>query len=732
MNKRCRIMLCIILIAILSSSANLSGQGFFIPREEFSIDKGSLILKELNIDVEINNQNADVQLDQKFINESRYSFEGTYIFPAPRDAAVRKFSIFYKGKEIKGEILEKNKARGIYEKYVRRFRDPGLLEFMDQGMLRASVFPIYSGEKTNIFVEYDQELKTIGDLVKLSISLVNLKRSRCQDFIITAHIRDNNPINNIYSPSHNIDIERISNREVKISFEGTGEVKDGDFILYYGISRDETGMNLATFKKSDEDGYFMLLVSPLEYTSRPPKIGQDIVFVLDKSGSMSGKKIQQAKDALTYCLNQLNDEDRFNILFFSTNVESFNKTLVNPSEHRREAINFTRNIEASGGTNINDALLDALKLKEDTQRPFVVIFLTDGLPTVGEMDIGKIVKTVTEKAPNNVRFFNFGVGYDVNTHLLDLIALKNRGTSDYIEPGENIEQIVSSFFDKISKPSMTDISIDFGDMIVKEIYPVKMPDLFYGSQIAVFGRYDGWGSETIILKGKVNDIKKELRYETYFPNENDENDFLSVLWARRKVGYLMDEIRLNGENKELVVEIVNLAKKYGIVTPYTSFLALEDEPFASTPYPPGRRQRPFIIPQYQLDKLNAVESEDFTAPLISVESGKTAVKVSKLAKSLKENFSLSDVIQSSLIKRIENQTFYLKNNFWVSSDYKEGDKTVNIKYMSDAYFEILNRFEDIKQFLSIGDKVVFKYKNIFIKISESGKDKLDEDFFEPE
>jgi len=725
-------MLCIILIVILFSPANLFSQGFFIPEEEFSISKGSLILKKLNIDVEINNQNADVKLDQKFINESRYSFEGTYIFPAPRDAAVSKFSIFYKGKEIKGEILEKNKARSIYEKYVRRFRDPGLLEFIDQGMLRASVFPIHSGEQTKIFVEYNQELKTIGDLVKFSISLQNLKRSRCQDFIITARIRDNNPINNVYSPSHNIDIERISSREVRISFEGNDEVKDGDFIIYYGINRDETGMNLATFKKSNEDGYFMLLVSPLEYTGRQPKIGQDIVFLLDKSGSMSGEKIQQAKDALIYCLNKLDEGDRFNIVFFSTNVESFNKTLVNPSGHRREAINFIKNIEASGGTNINDALLEALKFKENTQRPFVIIFLTDGLPTVGEMDIGKIVKTVTEKAPNNVRFFNFGVGYDVNTHLLDLITLKNRGASDYIEPGENIEQIVSSFFDKISKPSMTDISIDFGDMRVKEIYPVKMSDLFYGSQIAVFGRYDGWGSETIILKGKVNDIKKELRYETYFPNENEENDFLSILWARRKVGYLMDEIRLNGENEELVEEIVNLAKKYGIVTPYTSFLALEDEPFAFAPYPLRRgSQRPIIdMRSYTPDKSNVMLSdEDIASFALSVESGETAVKVSKLTKSLKENFSLSDVIQSSLIKRIENQTFYLKNDFWVSSDYNEGDKTVDIKCMSDAYFEILNRFEDIKQFLSIGDKIIFKYKNIFIKISESGKDKLDEDFF---
>jgi Ca-activated chloride channel family protein len=726
-NKKFSIFLCIIFLTISLIPSHISSQGFIIPREEFPIDEGSLTLQSFRIEAEVNNQNADIKLDQEFINELKHSFEGTYIFPAPKDAIIKKFSLFNKGKELKGEILEKDKARSIYESYIRKYRDPGLLEFIDNKMIRCSIFPVNSGEKRRIIISYNQELKTMGDLVKLSLSLKNLNKNKCQTLFISINIRDNHPINNIYSPSHNIEINKTSKNEAKITFEGKSE--DGDFIIYYGINRNQTGLNLITHKNKDEDGYFMLLISPIEDINKSERINQNFIFVLDKSGSMTGEKIQQAKDALIYCLNNLNNNDRFNIITFSTQVETFNKNLVSPSEYRKEAINFINNVTANGGTNFNDALLESLTFAQETTNPLVIIFLTDGIPTVGERDIGKIIKNLTEKHHENLRFFTFGVGYDVNTHLLDLIALKNSGTSDYIEPGENIEQVVSSFFNKISKPSMTNITVEFGKTKVKETYPVSIPDLFYGTQIALVGKYDNFQTETIILNGKVKETKKSFKYDANFPKENNENDFLPIVWATRKIGYLLDEIRLNGENEELVDEIINLSKKYGIVTPYTSYLADEDEPVAIEPYPLTRPQNPLrTFPTFLVDGKNMIEPNHNNIPKISAEVGVIAVKASKLSKSLKEQSALYDIHKSNNVKRVNNQVFYFKNNSWISSEYKDGEKTIDIKYMSDAYLQILNKFGDLKKFFAIGDKIIVKYKNIFIKISETGKEKIDEDF----
>lgn len=725
MNKKYNTFLCIIFFTIFLIPSNLYSQGFIIPVEELPIGEGSLTLQSFRIEGEINNQNANIKLDQEFINELKHSFEGTYIFPAPKDAIIKKFSLFNKGKELKGEILEKDKARNIYEGYLRKYRDPGLLEFIDHNMIRCSIFPVNSGEKRRIIIEYTQELKSIGDMIKLSLSLKNLNRNKSQNLFISINIRDNHPINNIYSPSHNIEINKTSKNEAKITYEGKPE--DSDFILYYGIDKNESGINLITHRNQDEDGYFMLLISPVEDINKSEIINQNFIFVLDKSGSMTGEKILQAKDALIYCLNNLNNNDKFNIISFSTQVETFNKNLVSPSEYRKEALNFINNITANGGTNVYDALLSSLTFARKTTDPLVIIFLTDGIPTVGEKDIGKIIKTVIENSSDNVRFFSFGVGYDVNTHLLDLIALKNSGTSDYIEPGENIEQVVSTFFNKISKPSMTDVSVEFGNIKVKEIYPVSIPDVFYGTQIALAGKYENPQSETIILSGKVKETKKSFKYDASFPKENKENDFLPVVWATRKIGYLLDEIRLNGENEELANEIINLSKKYGILTPYTSYLADEDEPVAIDPHPlTGSRTPPRILPPYLFDGKVMVEPDNI--PKFSAEVGVMAVKASKLSKFLKEKSALYDINKSNNIKRIDNQVFYFKNNIWISSEYKDPEKTIDIKYMSEAYFQILNKFSELKNFLAIGDKIIVKYKNIFIKIGETGKEKIDNEF----
>ncbi|MBI1917724.1 MAG: VWA domain-containing protein, partial [Planctomycetes bacterium] len=308
------------------------------------------------------------------------------------------------------------------------------------------------------------------------------------------------------------------------------------------------------------------------------------ILVLDTSGSMAGEKMEQARKALKSCLNNLAEKDRFGLINFATVVNKYKDGLTEAGKDQvAQAKKWVDELEATGGTAIYDALEAALEFRpKDESRTFTIVFFTDGLPTVGEGDKTSpeaILKNTIAKNTANTRIFTFGVGDDVNATLLDQLAYKTRARPTYVRPAEDIEIKVSGMYTKISHPVLTNLKLaNTGDVQIKEVYPPQLPDLFHGSQLVVLGRYTGKGPAAIKLTGTVGKEKKELVYELTFPEKtSDGKEFVEHLWARRKVGYLLDQIRATGENKELVSEVVALAKKYGITTPYTSYLVVPDE-----------------------------------------------------------------------------------------------------------------------------------------------------------
>jgi Ca-activated chloride channel family protein len=311
-------------------------------------------------------------------------------------------------------------------------------------------------------------------------------------------------------------------------------------------------------------------------------VPRDLVLVLDTSGSMRGPKMEQARKALTYCLDNLGPQDRFGLLHFATTVNRYEDKLLEASaEQVARARKWVQELEATGGTAINDALASALELRSaDAGRSFTVVFFTDGQPTIGETEPEKIFKRAAAGNTANTRIFTFGVGDDVNATLLDRLAEQTRAVATYVRPAEDIEAKVSGLYGKISHPVLTDLRLTVTNGIrLSEVYPVALPDLFHGGQLVVLGRFQGKGPAAIKLAGKVGPEAKEFVYELTFPDKTgDERAFVEPLWARRKVGYLLDQIRAHGEQKELVSEVVALAKKYGITTPYTSYLIVPDGP----------------------------------------------------------------------------------------------------------------------------------------------------------
>lgn len=678
-----------------------------------------LPIKYHRVNVDIVSQVATTHIDQVFLNPYPRIMEGTYIFPLPEEAAISEFALYMDGQKVQGEILEKDEARRIYEDIVRRMRDPGLLEYMGRNLFKARVFPIPANGEKRIELTYHQTLKYDAGMIQYRYPLNTERFSPrpLEEVALSVKIKSKVPIKNVYSPSHEVDV-KMDQYEAVCGFEQKNVRPDKDFILYYHVSEKEVGLNLLSFRKRpSEDGYFMLLVSPGETDT--PAMPKDIVFVLDASGSMQGGKLDQAKNALRFCIQGLNKEDLFNVISFATSLNPFAQNLLEANkENVGEALKFVDGFKERGGTDINSALLKALAMFPDSKRPRMVVFLTDGEPTIGVTNSGDILKNLQEANKAKARIFVFGVGHEVNTHLLDKIAENHRGVPEYVTPKENIEVKVSSFYEKVSEPVLADVEIDLGKIKIYDMYPQVLPDLFKGSQLILTGRYREEGATAIKLAGYMNGEKKEFVYEEKFPEKEAENDFIPRLWATRKVGYLLSEIRFRGENRELVDEVIRLSKEYGIITPYTSFLVLEpdqDRFLAGTPAPGRPRDESGAFKSGMAMPQQA--QREMVQSVRKMQSGEEAVMGARTIQELKKADVAGSTDRDS-IKYIEDKTFYLQNGFWVDSEYKEDMKLREIKYLSEEYFNLLKEKPGLQKYFSRAEKIILVFDGECYKIVE--------------
>ena len=556
------------------------GRGLLVPDD---VKLPPLAMVNHIVNVQIEDQVAITTVEQTFRNHTDRNLEATYLFPIPKGASVNKFTMWVDGKETTGELLDAKTASSIYTSIVQRTKDPGLLEYLGNSMMRLKVFPIPPKGDQKVKISFTSVTQQDGGIVEYIYPLkTDGKGTRTlEKFSVTVNVKSQNPVQSIYSPTHAIDIKRKGDKEAAVEFEKNQATLDKDFQLFYSVGKRDIGLTPVLYRPvSSEDGYFMLLITP-QLESMKNRIPRDLVLVLDTSGSMSDLTMSQAKKALKLCVNQLGDKDRFGIVSFATAVRTFQDSLTDATPDQLEkATKWVDDLRAGGGTAIQPALNTALDLRgKDAGRSFNIVFFTDGQPTVDERDPAKIVKNVVDKNTASTRIFTFGVGDDVNAAMLDQLADSTRAISTYVRPAEDIEVKASSLYAKISHPVMTNVRLTTTNVKLNEVYPQQLPDLFHGGQLVVFGRFSGSGHAAIKLAGIVGKDDTELVFEVDFPVKTEGGrEFVEHLWARRKVGFILDQIRINGEQKELVEEVTALAKKYGIATPYTSYLVVPDAP----------------------------------------------------------------------------------------------------------------------------------------------------------
>ena len=592
--------------------------------------------------VSIRDQVASVEIEQEFYNPNPRRIEGSFLFPVPKGAQIKKFAMEIEGKLVEAELLSADKARQIYEDIVRRMRDPALMEFAGRDLIRVRIFPMEPHSRKRVTLSYTQLLRADSGLVEFIYPLNTDKFSSkpIPTVSLKIDVETKHPLKTVYSPSHRVEIKRHGSNRATLSYESKEVRADADFQLFFAQETGDVGINLLTYKSGADDGYFLMLASPGVDFGDQRTVPKDVALVLDTSGSMAGKKLGQARKALQFCLENLNDEDRFEVVRFSTEVELLFGRLSEASKQNREkASEFVKALKPIGGTAIDAALKSALALRAgEADRPFVVIFLTDGLPTVGVTNEDQIVAGVNQNAAN-ARVFCFGIGHDVNTRLLDLITEKTRAASQYVLPEEDIEVKVSNFFTKIREPVLANLKITFpANVRAAKLYPTALPDLFKGEQLVVAGRYSGDGRGAVVIEGSAQGARKKFAEDVRFPESAGEYDFIPRLWATRRVGYLLDEIRLHGENRELRDEVTELARQFGIVTPYTAYLIVEDEKQRGVPLTSQS------LPQLQMDPAAREMSGTALQDLYRRRSGGAAVAGARYGLALKSADSAADAL----------------------------------------------------------------------------------------
>jgi Ca-activated chloride channel family protein len=683
------------------------------------------------VTVDIDDQKAVTSIEQAFFNPNNRRLEGTYIFPVPKNSHIDSFSMDVDGKMLEAELLSAEKARKIYEDIVRRAKDPALLEYAGRKAFKVRIYPIEPRSSKKIKISYTQILQADFGMMEYLYPLNTEKFSAAplQEVSIRVNIRTNGKkaLKNIYSPSHQVEVIRHGEQQAVVGFEQKNVRPDQDFKLIFTESSKEMGMDLLTYRPGkDEPGYFMLMISPgdLQTKNSGRILAKDLTLIMDTSGSMAGKKIIQARKALTFCLDNLNEQDRFEIIRFSTEAEPFfQKPVPAAEENLAPARRFVSKLKPIGGTAIYEALEKGLQLQDKTdQRAKMLLFITDGLPTIGETDEEAIV-SLPARYNNGSRIFTFGLGHDVNTHLLDRLAEKSRGLSRYVAPDEDLEIKLSNFYKKISDPVMLSPRLEIPDnsIRVSKLQPRQLQDIFNGDQLLIFGRYDGTGKTLISLSGTIAGKQQTIDQSVFFSGQTDDNRFIAEMWATRRVGWLLDQIRYNGESKEVKEEIIALAREFAIVTPYTAYLIMEDEQIRNVPVS-RRNYRELEDDVLRFSQTqNSYRSIAGEAGDKTQRSGKVAVHNARSVQKLKEEkstqyrSSASPSLEKSSsagnysqqVRVINGRAFYRNGSVWNDSTAqgKTDLRIVQIAFDSPDYYIFLNSHKQLAPWLSLGTDV---------------------------
>src|SRR3954464_3655069 len=690
---------------------------------------------------EVVRQSSDVRVDlvdrvlryevtETFVNRGSRMGEADFMFPLPKGAAFQDLKLSINGEMVSGETMSADRARQIYEEIVRRQRDPALLEGMGYGLLRARIFPIAPGEAKKVVVRFQTVAPREGDALRVDY----FRGQRTNQVGMGQHLEGrtsfvlpypNDPMyGTAYSPTHSlydegyasdVDVDNSADRSFASSYRGSVrrvEVRDarGEATLLIPIRRSSSAaISMLANAPGNEDGFALITLSPPAV--RPRAVPRDVTFVLDVSGSMSGKKIEQARAAGKQILRTLSSADRFRLIDFSSDVRTFRDDFsVATGENIRAAERYLDDLEAQGSTNISGALEEALSSRVVSGRLPIILFVTDGQPTVGERDASVIAASVAkERGPR--RLFTFGVGADLNVSLIEQLALGGRGTASFVRPDESGERPGGIVGSRPPSPLVTDVRVHADGVRLLKMHPSGPVDIFAGEDLVLLARYDGSGNATIRFDGQTTSGPVSWTTRAYFPERSRENPFVARLWATQRVGYLSAEKRKNGGSREIDDEIRDLGDRFGIPTEFSSYLVVE----------PGMNRRQVLGSNgVQLNSIavrgaaSARTPAPASAPAVQFEAAKAAA-AQRSATSVSAADAAAGIRDDANVRRAGNVTLVLRDGVWTDVRYKKSGTILRVKPFSEAYFKLIEMLPDLREPFSVGERVIVAGRDMAIE-----------------
>lgn len=714
----------------LLATAPLSAQGWIDPVRP---DMGSVERVESTVTVTVEGGVATVEVDEWFLNSGSRVAEGHYLYPLPAGAALSGTSLYQGETELRGEVMDADEARAIYEEIVRRRADPALIEYLGEGLFRARVFPIEPGQRRRVTLRYMQILEPAGESLHFrtpgALRPTMAVRPGAESGGITGA---NAPVDltmvvtpasaylDPFSPSHALDIDRRGESLHIDVAEAEGRVS-----VFLPRSGDLVGLSVLPHRPAGEDGFVLLSLTPPATTDQAEP--RDLVVVVDVSGSMAGRKIEQARSAVRGLLDGLGPDDRFRLVSFSSGVHRLDtEWRATDPRSLEEAQEWVAQLRADGGTNIDGALEAAFEVDPGRERLPVVVFLTDGLPTAGEQDPDRITAEA-EGRRGRYRVFAFGVGNDVNTRLLDRLSEATRGTTQYVEPGEDVERALSLLAARISHPVFTDIRIVESPVAISEWYPVHIPDVFAGETLTLLARYRGQGEGRVVVEGRRGGQVRTVVTSAIFPRVQPGNSGLPRLWAARKVGHLTRQLWTEGETEELVDEIRSTALRYGLPSPFTSILVQEpDALVADAASPMG--VRPATV------RRGGAPGASSMAAAPRQATGAVAVQAAKESRRFRDAERIDELEElmenasgpaSANQRVVAGRVFRLQDGVWTDAELDSAAPTLKVRRFGTAWFELVRLLPELESALRM-DRVALSGEGLTLVVDDDGVESLDD------
>ncbi len=646
---------------------------------------------------------ARFEVQERFRNTGPVIAEGTYLYPLPGEAVFSEFSLLQGEQELKGEMMAAEQARGIYEGIVRRLKDPALLTLVGHGLIRAQVFPVQPGETRTVTLRFTELLGRDGDALRLRYAAGDRGDA---PVTMTVEVRREADFATPYSPSHQIAEER---RDGNLRITLTPPVR-GDVDLVVPFRHGLVGGTVLTHADPGEDGFALIFLAP-PAAPEAESVSRDLTLVVDVSGSMSGEKLDQAKAALRQALGALHPRDRFKLIAFSSGVRQFREGFTPAGESQlAEARRFVDALEANGGTNLAGAVEAALADPGDSERLSLVLLLTDGLPSVGEQGPDRIAANAAAHI-GRTRIFTVGVGQDVNTYLLDRLAVDGRGSATYVSPGANVGDAVGTLLGKLARPALVELRIVDAPVRFQEQAPAALPDLFYGEELVVLARYRGEGNGPVVIEGTRNGRRERFTLDGHFARQASDNDYIPPLWAARRIGELTRQLRLEGNSEALVARVKELGLRYGILTEYTSYLV--QEPGAIAAAPPAAPAGAGMA--REMTGLQAFRRAKLSSNLSGTGSLQAADAV--VASRLDE---LQTGGERKEVRRAGGRLLIHRDGIWTDVAARDSAKAKSIAPFSTAYFALVKARPSLRAALAVGTPVVLAGRSISLRVADGG------------